>query len=110
MLCWVEVVSLWLGAGVRVGLGAGWGWAWGGGGAQRQKCISVRRYLVTTSFLLRGSGRQGCGWGWGEGVGQGKNELVADTTSFLLGEAAGRGGGGVGGRGGQTQQRISFRR
>ena len=45
----------------------------------------------------------------GAGVSKGKNELVADTTSFLPGAAAGRGGGWVGGRGGESQERISVR-
>ena len=55
----------------------------------------------------QGAGGQGAGGrGRGEGavagrragMGKGKNELVSDTTSFLLGAAAGRGWGGVGGR------------
>ena len=48
----------------------------------------------------------GVGWeqGWlGAGVGKAKNELVSDTART----AAGKGGGGVGGRGWQRRKRIS---
>ena len=61
--------------------------------------------------IMDGQGRwRGQLGGWGQGgVSKGKHELVANTTSFLPGAAAGRGLGGVRGRGGQRQKRISVR-